>query len=125
MVDELKELLIEANHDKDKTAYLIEGFTNGFSIGYEGPTDRQDESDNLPLNDLGTKTNLWNKVMKEVQQKRYAGPYKRGDLPVKDQFIQSPIGLVPKSGGKTRLIFHLSYDFKNGNTSVNVNTPKE
>ena len=44
---------------------------------------------------------------------------------MKDQFIQSPIGLVPKAGGKTRLIFHLSYDFKNGNTSVDANMPKE
>ena len=25
--------------------------------------------------------------------------------------MQSPIGLVPKHGGKTRLIFQLSYDF--------------
>ena len=40
--------------------------------------------------------------------------------------MQSPIGLVPKAGNKTRLIFHLSYDFngKKG-TSINVGTPKE
>ena len=44
-----------------------------------------------------------------------------------DNYIQSPIGLVPKDGGKkTRLIFHLSHprDPKKG-VSVNAATPKE
>ena len=50
---------------------------------------------------------LWNKVMKEVKEKRFAGPFK--EIPF-EHFIQSPIGLVPKDGGKYyRLIFHLSY----------------
>ena len=54
--------------------------------------------------------------MKEVKAKRYAGPFKKN--PFVD-FIQSPIGLVPKDGGKdTRLIFHLSYP-RNGH-SVNA-----
>ena len=60
--------------------------------------------------------------MKEVKEKRYAGPYEE---PPFDNFIQSPIGLVPKDGGKkTRLIFHLSHP-KKGTTSVNHNTPEE
>ena len=96
----------------------------GFGIGYQGPENRQDTADNLPLNNLGTKTDLWNKVMKEVKLGRYAGPYRRSEIPVKN-FIQSPIGLVPKAGNKTRLIFHLSYDFKNGNASVNAHTPHD
>ena len=37
--------------------------------------------------------------------------------------MQSPIGLVPNTGNKTRLIFHLSYNFKNGNKSINYWTP--
>ena len=40
-------------------------------------------------------------------------------------FIQSPIGLVPKSGGKTRLIFHLSYNFPDSHYSINHYTPAE
>ena len=45
--------------------------------------------------------------MKEVKEGRYAGPFE--SIPF-DSYIQSPIGLVPKDGGKdTRLIFHLSY----------------
>ena len=41
------------------------------------------------------------------------------------KFIQSPIGLVPKGsdGKQKRLIFHLSYNFPNGNLSYNAHTP--
>ena len=61
--------------------------------------------------------------MKEVKLGRYAGPFK--NKPPFSRFIQSPIGLVPKAGGKTRLIFHSSYKFKNGNESVDFWTLKE
>ena len=61
--------------------------------------------------------------MKEVKLKRYAGPFHK--VPFKN-FVQSPIGLVPKAGNKTRLIFHLSYDFgKSGMKSINHYTLKE
>ena len=46
--------------------------------------------------------------MKEVNEHRYAGPF--NELPFK-YHVQSPVGLVPKAGNKTHLIFHLSYDF--------------
>ena len=59
--------------------------------------------------------------MKEVQLKRVAGPYEE---PPFEFFIQSPIGLVPKDGGKkTRLIFHLSYP-KKTDQSVNAQIDK-
>ena len=71
---------------------------------------------------VGDKYDLWGKVMKEVEAKRYAGPYQ--EIPF-EHFIQSPIGLVPKDKGtKTRLIFHLSYP-KNSGKSVNANIPKD
>ena len=53
---------------------------------------------------------------------RFAGPYE--DIPF-DYYVQLPIGLIPKAGNKTCLIFHLSYEFKSGNGSVNSHTPKE
>ena len=57
--------------------------------------------------------------MKEVQKGRYAGPFEEPPFP---NFIQSPIGLVPKDQGKdTRLIFHLSYP--RSGKSVNSETP--
>ena len=117
----LKSALNEIGYDKDKTEFLINGFTHGFDLGYRGPGHRTDYSDNIPLR-LGTKTDLWNKIMKEVELGRYAGPFEK---PPYDNFMQSPVGLVPKSGNKTRLIFHLSYDFGPENRSFNFHTPLE
>ena len=124
-VDQLKKFLDDSDYDKKKAAELILGFTSGFDIGYRGPTNRRDLSHNLPLK-IGTKTELWNKVMKEVAVKRYAGPSSLDQLPF-DRFMQSPIGLVPKVNNKTRLIFHLSYDFGQEEScrSLNYHTPKE
>ena len=60
--------------------------------------------------------------MKEVKLGRVAGPF--DDIPF-ENYMQSPIGLVPKGKDKTRLIFHLSYEFCSGLGSLNSNTPKE
>ena len=101
----------------------MQGFKEGFDLGYRGPEVIKQKANNLKFT-IGNKTELWNKVMKEVKEKRYAGPFK--EIPF-DNYIQSPIGLVPKDGGKkTRLIFHLSHprDPVKG-ISVNAATPKE
>ena len=62
--------------------------------------------------------------MKEVGEKRIVGPF--AEIPFAN-YIQSPIGLVPKAGGKTRLIFHLSFAFSERpeDQSVNQFIPKE
>ena len=68
--------------------------------------------------------------MKEVKLKRVAGPYDHVPF---DNFIQSPIGLVPKVGGdgkQMHLIFHLSYNFEEGDgeeaaMSLNHHTPQD
>ena len=61
--------------------------------------------------------------MEEVKAKRVGGPF--ADIPF-EFYMQSPIGLVPKLGGQTRMIFHLLYDFDgNENQSLNYYTPKE
>ena len=120
--DLLKQLLLDTHFDKQKISKLIEGFESGFDIGYQGSCDRKDVSDNL-LFTVGSPVDMWNKIMKEVKLQRYAGPFTKEQIPY-DHYVQSPIGLVPKAGGKTRLIFHLSYQFTNGNPSVNAATPK-
>ena len=97
-VEKLKELLIETKYDKEESIFLIDGFPHGFDIGYEG------ESHNIPFT-VGNKHILWEKIAKEVNTGRYAGPF--DEIPYQN-YIQSPIGLVPKKGGKHRLIFHLS-----------------
>ena len=121
-VKTLTKLMEETRYPKQKARKLIEGFTYGFDIGYNGPWNRQDTSHNLPLT-VGSKEELYMKIMKEVKLKRFAGPFKK--IPF-NQYVQSPIRLVPKAGNQTRLIFHLSYQFKTtDNQSINFHTPKE
>ena len=120
--DRLERLLVESWYDGEKTEFLVKGFHNGFSIGYDGEEDVCRTASNLQLHN-GMETDLWNKVMEEVKLKRYAGLF--SEIPFKN-YIQSPIGLVPKDQGKnTRLIFHLSYPRNGLNKSVNANTPRE
>ena len=115
-----EELLLEAGYNRQKTKFLVDGFTRGFSLGYQGPSKLRRKAPNLKLT-VGSHTELWNKVMTEVKAKRYAGPFKK--VPYK-HFIQSPVGLVPKDKGKkTRLIFHLSYP--RSGLSVNSSIPAE
>ena len=125
-VEVLSNLLHASNYKQEETDFLIDGFSNGFDIGYDGPTIRQSSSANIPLT-LGSKEDLWEKITKEVKLQRVAGPF---DNILFENYIQSPIGLVPKTGGKTRMIFHLSYNFnKKGKTpaedqkSLNACTP--
>ena len=119
----LENLLNETNYDKNETEFLVDGFKNGFDLGYRGPTNIKQKANNLKFT-IGNKTELWNKIMKEVKAKRYAGPFE--EIPF-DNYIQSPIGLVPKDQGKkTRLIFHLSHPRnKEKGESINGNTPEE
>ena len=100
----------------------MNGFRTGFSLEFNGDRKVKRFSNNLKLT-VGNKTVLWNRIMKEVKEERVAGPF---DEPLFEFFIQSPIGLVPKDGGKqTRLIFHLSHPRAEPEFSVNGNIPKD
>ena len=102
----------------EKAKYLIQGFRRGFSLEYTGPKIVKRQAPNLKLT-CGDETDLWNKVMKEVKLKRFAGPFRQVSF---SNYIQSPIGLVPKDSGRdTRLIFHLSYPRNGLKESVNSN----
>ena len=70
-VDKLHKLLEKTGYPKDKTAFLLDGFSNGFSIGYEGKTEMLQEAPYLKIT-VGSKTELWNKVMTEVKERRYS-----------------------------------------------------
>ena len=116
--DRFEQLLLEMNYDKEETEFIIQGFRYGFPLGYEGETNCRTMANNLKLT-CGNTQDLWEKMMKEVKLGRFAGPF---DKVPYDNFIQSPVGLVPKHEGQTRLIFHLSYPHGN---LVNLNTPTE
>ena len=114
----LNQLLIEHDYPEDKRRYIVHRFDNGFNLHFEENRLVKHTAPNLRLR-IDSKKDLWNKVMKEVEKSRYAGPYEN---PPYEYFIQSPIGLVQKDQGKdTRLIFHLSYP-RSGD-SVNSATP--
>lgn len=130
-VGELRRLLNLTGYPPEKTHYLVEGFTHGFRIGFYGPRNITRETPNMKIR-TGTKTDLWNKIMKEVQEGHTAGPYvKQGtgkpggrpSLPF-NTYWQNPVGLIPKKGNpnEMRMIINLSYkeDF-----SVNYFSKKE
>ena len=114
-------MLNQSGYVEEETWFLVDGLTNGFDLEYHGPENRQDSSSNIPFM-IGDKYEMWLKIMKEVSLGCYAGPFE--EIPYK-WYVQSPIGLVPKAGNKTRLIFHLSFNFKSGFSSVNAYTPKD
>ena len=122
--ERLKDLLVKSGYNHKETKFLVQGFTKGFDIGYSGLQQRQHKSRNIPFRcGVGDKYELWEKIMKEVKLKRFAGPFE--EIPFKN-YIQSPVDFVPKVGGQTRLIFHLSYNFLDDlewDGSVNYFTP--
>ena len=121
-INMLEKLLYESGYDSGKSQFLINSFKHGFNLGYRGPQKVRLTAPNLKLQKSSDRVTLWNKVMKEVKNKWYAGPF--SEIPYKE-YIQSPIGLVPKDNGRdSRLIFHLSYPHsKLQCLSVNANTP--
>ena len=117
----LGKLLLDSGYPQEETKKVVHGFRFSFDLGYEGPQNRCSTAPNLPFT-VGNKIILWNKLMKEVSLGRVAGPF--DSIPF-NNYIQSPIGLVPKdNGSQVRLIFHLSFNFKDGK-SVNFHMPKE
>ena len=122
-IEVLEQLLIKTGYAHENTKRIVDSFRQGFDIGYRGPTERRDISRNLPFT-VGNEVVLWNKIMKEIKAKRYSGPF---DSIPQEFYMQSPVGLVPKDNNKTRLIFHLLFDFgtENERKLLNFHTPAE
>lgn len=99
----LKKLLY--NYNEAEAGFLLDGFSNGFSMQYQGPRTSRFAKNLKSVRehpDIAEK-----KIVKEILEGRVAGPFLRP--PFKD-FIVSPIGIVPKkSKGEFRMIHHLSY----------------
>ena len=113
--DVLENLLRQSNYDPRETKFLVSRFRNGFDLHYEGTRIRRS---NIPFS-VGNAEVLWGKLIKEVKLNQVAGPFNK--IPFQN-YIQLPVGLVPKVGSdETRLIFHLSYKFGQGESGKSVN----
>ena len=98
--------------------FLLDGFTEGFKIPYEGPRKFR-YSENL-VSALQNLDILKSKILKEVQADRAAGPFQHIPFP---NIQISPLGLVPKKvKGEFRVIHHLSYPEK---FSINDGIPDD
>lgn len=105
-------------YDENIVQFLKEGFSQGFSIGYEG--------NRVPFCSPNLKSALEmpevvdRKLAKELALGRIAGPF---DEPPFQNFRTSPIGLQPKkTPGEFRVIHHLSYP---QGSSINDGIPRE
>lgn len=88
-----------------KAAYLVQGFSIGFTLAYTGPRTSSTAPNLKTCLDHPDIVQL--KIESEVWSGRIRGPF--SDPPFPDLHI-SPIGLVPKkTPGQYRLIHHLSY----------------
>ena len=98
--------------------YLINGFTYGFVLNYQGP-----QRERISLNHQSARNNsvfLNKKLHQELDLGRIAGPFECPPLP---DFQSHPLGLVPKkSPGDFRIIHDLSYP---KDDSINTYIPKE
>ena len=99
-------------------SYLVDGFRNGFSIGWQGQM-HEDPDKNAKLVNSHVDV-VHDMLKKEIDAGRIAGPFK--DLPFTD-YLMSPLSLRPKKEpGKFRLIHDLSFPYNH--TSLNAGIPK-
>ena len=69
---ELDRLLRISGYEDEKRQFVVNGFTNGFDLCYEGDKFVKRTAANLRLR-VDNKFILWNKLMKEVQLNRVVG----------------------------------------------------
>lgn len=105
-------------YDKSETTFLLDGFTHGFTIPFNGSRSFR-SANNLKSVRENPKI-VYDKISDAIVKGHVAGPFLSPPFP---NFQISPIGLVPKKDfGKFRLIHHLSF----GNElSVNAGIPDD
>ena len=105
-------------YDETKKQFLLDGFENGFHVGFQGST-----NNSVPKNlksALDMPELVSEHIQKELHAGRIAGPFSE---PPFDQFQCSPLGLVEKKEkGTYRMIHNLSYP---DGSSVNDQIPVE
>ena len=99
-VEVLKKLLL-GYHNKE---YLLDGFRNGFRLGFSGPRNSMSASNLKSCRDHPEIVR--EKISSEIAAKRVKGPFSEPPFP---EMKISPIGIVPKKvPGQFRLIHYLS-----------------
>ena len=92
-------------YSSTKRNFLVDGFTNGFQIPFEGEVQFRDCTNLLSARKLPDI--LREKIIVELEAKRVVGPFYE---PPFNNFLVSPLGLVPKKEeGEYRVIHHLSF----------------
>lgn len=108
--------LLESFEGKD---YLVEGFREGFDLGFVGPPEELRSSNNRSVRSQPDAALA--KVEAEVRLGRIAGPFTEPPLL---NFKVSPLALREKSTpGKFRLLHNLSFPYDQ--RSVNLNIPED
>ena len=98
--------------------YLLDGFTDGFRLGCLVPPKANIAKNHKSVYDHPEV--IKKHITKGIALGRIAGPFTKPPL---ENFISSPLGIVPKSEpGKYRIIHDLSYP---KNASVNTGVPRE
>jgi hypothetical protein len=87
---------------------LLDGFTSGFKVNYEGLCCSYDSINLISAREH--EQQLEEQNYREIREGRIAGPFCNKPF---NNFRISPIGLVPKKDGGWRLIQHVSYPLGN------------
>ena len=83
--------------------YIIDGFVNGFTLGFESPIDLKNAENARDIYD--NEKLVQAKLQEELDARRIEGPFA---FPPLNNLQCSPLFLIPKKGGDFRLIHNLS-----------------
>jgi hypothetical protein len=115
--EKLKYHLDAIGYDKNKTAYLVNGFKYGFRLQHQATVSNMSPKNDPSISQY--KHIVQQKIDIEVNAARLIGPFEH---PPFTHFQVSPIKLVEKSTfGKFRLIHNLSWPYDD--TSINSQIP--
>ena len=89
--------------DRNFVNFLLDGFTNGFSVGYQGPLTAGQCRNLLSARSNPAVSNSCH--IKKIQRSHTAGPFDIMPFPL---LHCSPLGAVPKKDGTYRIILDLS-----------------
>ena len=115
-VNELDQIL--DGYNTEKRRFLVDGFSQGFTLGYSGP--REYSFANNSESTIKNSDLVDRKLQKEIELGRIAGPFQHAPF---SNFRISPLAIIPKIvPGEYRFIHNLSAPLGN---SINSHIPHE